>query len=288
MITLANADLRITIASAGAELRSIRTRADDAEWLWQGDPAWWTGRSPLLFPVVGQSPQGHVTIDGTAYPMGSHGFARHSQFQVTAVSDVAATQLLRQDEATRASYPFDFRLQITYLLDGDALICTACVTNQDTRPMPFQFGFHPAFVWPLPHQADQPHHVTLENGAAPAMRRPDANGLIAPTQLPSPFAAGNLLVKAADFDSGAMVFAEGAGQGVGYGAGAAQVRMATRNLPNFALWQKPGAAFLCLEPWHGTAPLAGQGPAMADRPDALILAPSESAEFGMDLRILPG
>lgn len=288
MTTLENAHLQIQIAAAGAELRSIKTRADDAEWLWQGDPAWWSGRSPLLFPVVGQSPQGNVTIGDVAYPMGSHGFARHSEFQISDSSAHSATFTLRPNAATRASYPFDFSLEITYRLQADTLICTARVGNHDNRPMPFQFGFHPAFVWPLPHHTDMLHHVTLENGATPPMRRPDAAGLIAPALLATPFKAGKLHVRAEDFQSGAMVFAEGAGHAFGYGAGGAQVQMTVRNLPNFALWQKPGAAFLCLEPWHGTAPFADQGPELADRPDALTLAPGEGAEFGMDLRILPG
>ncbi len=60
---VSNAVLTLELATRGAELRSIKT-ADGAEWLWQGDPAWWGGRSPLLFPVVGKSPKDAVSIGG--------------------------------------------------------------------------------------------------------------------------------------------------------------------------------------------------------------------------------
>ena len=60
---LTNNELTVEIAPLGAELQSVAT-ADGSQWLWNGDAAWWTGRAPLLFPVVGKSPDGAVTIEG--------------------------------------------------------------------------------------------------------------------------------------------------------------------------------------------------------------------------------
>ena len=65
----------------GAELQSIVT-SDGASWLWNGDAKWWSGRAPLLFPVVGKSPANTVTIEGKSYPMQPHGFARRSSFDI--------------------------------------------------------------------------------------------------------------------------------------------------------------------------------------------------------------
>lgn len=281
---LNSAELQVTITAQGAELQSIRSRADGAEWLWQGDAAWWAGRAPLLFPVVGRSPQDRVTIAGQDYPMGSHGFARHSSFTPLAVSDSEARFELRPDAAIRAVYPFEFRLTMTYRLQGDRLACLAQVANDGELPMPCQFGFHPALVWPLPGAQGQQHLVVLENGAAPAMLRPDADGLMGPVRHPSPFRGGQLVVDAALFEAGAMVFPQGAGTEVRLTAPAAEVRMVTGNLPAFALWQKPGAPFLCLEPWHGMAPFPSQGPDLARRSQAMLLAAGAVAEFAMELQ----
>ena len=60
---ISNHHLAVDIAPLGAELQSIVT-PDGADWLWDGDPKWWTGRAPLLFPVVGKSPGGQVGITG--------------------------------------------------------------------------------------------------------------------------------------------------------------------------------------------------------------------------------
>lgn len=83
-----------------------------------------------------------------------------------------------------------------------------------------------------------------------------------------------------------MIFLDGAGNEVSFFAeGGGRIDMVTDNLPNFALWQKPGAPFLCLEPWHGTAPFNDGGDALETRNGALHLPPGESTSFRMDITI---
>lgn len=285
MPTLSNAHLTVEIAAHGAELRSVRT-ADGAEWMWQGDPAWWTGRAPLLFPIVGAPPEGAVSVGGTRYPMKQHGVARISDFhEAVTGADDHVQLVLAADDATRAVYPFDFRLTLDYRLAADgALDIAATVENGDSRPMPFQFGFHPAFAWPLPGSAGAAHAVEFQGVTDLPMQRLEG-GLLAPGTSPAPLAQGRIHPDPAMFEPGAMIFPEGAGSRFRFAAttGAA-VEMETRNLPNFALWQKPGAPYLCLEPWHGFNPPAEAGDEIAARPYALTLAPGASASFGMTLR----
>ena len=51
-VTLTNAELSVEIAELGAELQRIQDR-QGRDWLWNGDPAYWKGRAPLLpFAVV--------------------------------------------------------------------------------------------------------------------------------------------------------------------------------------------------------------------------------------------
>lgn len=287
MAVLKNACLRIDIAETGAELRSVRTQADGAEWLWQGDPAWWAGRSPLLFPVIGQSPNGKVTIAGKAYDMPPHGFARTSSFQIVAADDDAVSLVLAPNDSTQAIYPFDFRLNVTYRLDDDCLRCIATVENHDEREMPFQFGFHPGFAWPLPGAEGQAHYVELGHSTEPEVQRLDAAGLVQERLMPSPFDSGRLEISPTHFEAGAMIFPDGAGTRFTYSALAAQIEMNVTNLPTFALWQKLGAPFLCLEPWHGMPPFPSQGSAVKDRSGCSVLSPRTAATFGMDLSFRP-
>ena len=51
--SIKNQYLTVTVSELGAELQSV-LGADGTEYLWQGDPAFWTGRSPILFPFVGR------------------------------------------------------------------------------------------------------------------------------------------------------------------------------------------------------------------------------------------
>ena len=140
MITLANDALRVDIAPLGAELQSV-TDATGQDWLWNGDPAIWAGRSPLLFPVIGRHPDGKVLIDGKRYPIKSHGVARTSLFALTARDDTSCTLRLTDSDETRQAYPFGFALDMTYRLDGAALTLTARIANTGTVPMPFCFGY---------------------------------------------------------------------------------------------------------------------------------------------------
>lgn len=42
------------ISSLGAELVSFRRTDTDTEYMWNGDAVYWTGRSPVLFPMIGE------------------------------------------------------------------------------------------------------------------------------------------------------------------------------------------------------------------------------------------
>lgn len=280
---IANDRLTVEISERGAELRSIKTKSG-AEWLWQGDAAWWTGRSPLLFPVVGRSPDNTVTIAGSPHAMPAHGIARISDFAEEARGSDWARLVLEDSAASRENYPFAFRLTLTYRLVDATLSVIASVTNRDSVAMPFQFGFHPGFSWPLPGGAGQRHHVVLANGAEPPLYRLDDDKLLVDNPLPSPFTAGGLSPEPAMFEADAMLFPTGVGHDVSFGVDKGPaVRMVTANLPHFAIWQKPGAPFLCLEPWHGTAPFADAGNALETRHGSMLLPPGETADFRMEL-----
>ncbi|MEI4484977.1 aldose 1-epimerase family protein [Frigidibacter sp. MR17.14] len=274
--------LTATVADHGAELQSLRFRGQDL--LWNGDAAWWAGRSPILFPIVGRAPDDRVEAGGVTAEMRQHGFARRMDWAPLTVGATAITHRLTSTEATRAAYPFDFRLDLTHALAGATLTVTAEVANAGSAPMPFGIGFHPAFLWPLPG-ATGPHEVRLANGAEPPLHRLQ-DGLFDPAPLPSPFRAGLYRPEAADFAADAMLFASGAGEALSFAApGAPRLSFRFENLPNLALWQKPGAPFLCIEPWHGHAAPVGAGPAIADRPFTTTLAPGATARFGWSLTV---
>ena len=279
-----NAHATVEVSSLGAEMQSL-TGADGREWLWNGDATWWNGRSPILFPIVGKAPDNRLTIEGRSYEMNQHGFARRAEFTLALTTQTLVRYELTASDATRKVYPFEFLLALTHELDGGKVIVTAEVENRDTRPMPFGLGYHPAFVWPLPGAAGKPHTITLDNGAEPALARVEG-GLLKPRALSSPFSAGQLVLDSQQFEADAMIFVEGAGTKLTYAAeGGPSLRFTFENLPNLALWQKPGAPFICIEPWHGMAALVGAGDDIAKRPYTNTLQPGARARFAFSVEL---
>lgn len=275
---ISNGEVTVDVAALGAEMQSIQTR-DGRNWLWHGDATYWTGRSPILFPMVGKAPNDAITIEGERFQMSQHGFARRSNFTLVVEESDRCVYRLESSEASRSLYPFDFRLDVEHRLAGAGVMVTATVTNKDQRVMPFGIGFHPAFAWPLPGAGDKPHLVTLDNGAEPGLHRL-SGGLVEPEPMASPFEKGVLVLDHSLFSADAMVFPEGAGAGLRYGpeTGPA-VHFTWENLPNLALWSKGGAGFVCLEPWHGTAAQVGGSDDLSERPYSELLGPGASGRY---------
>ena len=138
-IRIGNEHLAVEIAPLGSEMQSIRT-SDGRDWLWDGDAAFWGGRSPVLFPIVGRAPGDHVRIDGFRYPMGQHGFARRSEFTLVDSGTDFCRMALEAGQASHSIFPFDFLLELEHRVEGRGVSVTAEVTNRDHRPMPFGIG----------------------------------------------------------------------------------------------------------------------------------------------------
>lgn len=275
--------LSVVVSDLGAEMQSLCR--DGTEYLWHGDPAWWSGRSPILFPIVGKAPGDRVTIDGQGGEMKQHGFARRMVFDPAKAEPSRVVHTLTDTVETHAAYPRPFALTVTHAVSGATLNVSAVVANTGRAPLPFGLGFHPAFLWPLPGAEGAPHRITLANRGEPALLRL-SGGLLRAARLPSPFSKGVLTLDPARFEEDAMIFPEGAGTALRYGAESGpRLSFEFEGLPHLALWQKPGAPFLCIEPWHGMAAEEEAGTEIADRPGSLVLAPGRTARFRWSVTI---
>jgi galactose mutarotase-like enzyme len=282
---ISNKQITVEVSSLGAEMQSLTT-SDGRSWLWNGDPKFWTGRSPVLFPIVGKAPDDTVSIDGHPYAMGQHGFARRSEFSLASSAETFCRHVLKSYPASKSIYPFDFELAVEHSIEGSALTVTAQVTNQDQKAMPFGLGFHPAFAWPLPGNSGRTHAISLDNGGEPKLVRLEG-GLITQEKLASPFNRGRLELEDSYFEADAMLFPTGSGVGLTYRAeGGSALKFDFENLPNLALWSKPGAPFICVEPWHGMAAEAGAPNDLDKRPYSQTLEPGASREFAFRVEVL--
>ncbi len=261
----------------GAQLHALRD-GDDRDLLWDGDPAIWTGRAPILFPIVGMLVEGRYRLGGTVYPMPKHGFARHSLFQVVAQTPTSATFRLSASNETRAVYPFEFALDLTFAVDGAALSVTASVQNHGEASMPASFGFHPALRWPLPYgEARGDHGLTFPQDEPAPIRRIDAEGVVVPQTYPTPVDGSHLTLKDSLFEDDAIIFDQLKSGSVIYGAPSGpRLDFAFPDTPYLGVWTKPGAPYICIEPWHGIADPQGFHGDFREKPGVFKVAPGEA------------
>ena len=159
--TLSNDLLTVSIQDAGAQLCSVRS-AGGTEYLWQADPAVWGRHAPLLFPLIGRLQDSQYTLDGRAWSISTHGFARDAQFQVSEQGPTALSFQLEDSEETRRVYPFSFVLTVTYTLEGSRLTKAHRVENRSAVPMLYELGGHDGFRTPLePGETMADYAVTI-------------------------------------------------------------------------------------------------------------------------------
>lgn len=145
MYKIKNNKLEVEISDKAAEVHSLKKIGDEYNYVWSGDPEYWAGRNPILFPQVSHNDDKTILIDGVKYPIGNHGFARNSIFELVDQKEDELTLVLRENEETLKCYPFKFELKVNYKLVDNRLNITYTIKNCDTKDMPYGFGLHPAF-----------------------------------------------------------------------------------------------------------------------------------------------
>ena len=290
LVSIASDGLTASVNPMGAELWSLKD-AQGRELMTDADPRWWTGHAPLLFPFVGRSRGDAYRLDGRDYPMPQHGFARRMAFSQIEHLPEATTFRLEADAETRAVYPFDFRLDMRFGLVGATLMMTATVTNRGASDMPFAFGYHPAFAWPLPFGGSvDDHRIEFEKPEpAPLRAVGDEPGLIARDAVPSPVEGRLLAPTHAMFEGDALIWDDLNSRSLQWGVpGRKRLRIDFPDTPWLGLWQKPGARYLCVEPWAGMADLVGFDGDVWDKQGVMRLAPGAERRFRMSVTVVEG
>ena len=94
------------VLSYGAELVSFSD--GEKEYIWTGEPEFWNGHNPNLFPVIGRLKNGTVAFDGVRYEMPKHGFARKREYELLSKTEDSVSLIINEDEDSKKAFPFDF------------------------------------------------------------------------------------------------------------------------------------------------------------------------------------
>ena len=237
---------RLRARSLGAELTSFcDLRGGESENIRQ-NRAIWNGQSPLLFPVVGRLKGGCYHLNGREYHLSKHGFARRSEFALESQSGTEMTFLLTDSAQTLEVYPFPFELRAHYALTASGFVMELRVRNTGVETMRFSLGAHPGF------QCEMGDRIVMDAEETTGAFLLGESGLRGSEQIPV-FDHSRQIVLAPDtFARDALIF-----DGL-KSRGAALVRRNGRNVhvdfggaPCLGLWARPGAEYVCIEPWYG-------------------------------------
>lgn len=277
--------------AAGGELVSLRK--GETEYIWGGDPAHWSGRNPILFPIVGNLKNGTVRFQGKPFHMERHGFARRSMFTPADRGEDFIVFQLRESPETLEQYPFPFSLQVIHRLTDSGFSTTFRVENPGPDPMPFCIGAHTAFRCPLnPGERFGDYELAFDQPETGHALPLTPQGLLS-AGAPQYFLDG---AQALPLDYG--VFAQldtlifqnlrSTAVSLRHRATGRGVRMSFEGFPLIAFWTHAGssAPFLCLEPWHGCAAREDESGEFAHKPHSILLEPGAQRTLTYSVEIL--
>lgn len=295
MTVLSNGKLSIAVSGHGAELCSLQ--CGGKEYLWQADTTYWKRHSPVLFPIVGSVWENRYRVDGKEYAMSQHGFARDMDFCLLSQTDDEVWFTLHHSAATLEKYPFAFRLDIGYRLEGRAVKVMWKVTNEllgkEDLSLPFQIGAHPAFYFP-DYATEPVRRGFFSFGGVKHLNYiliAEKGCVDAETHYPLALdGEGMLPLDVHTFDHDALILEDSQVSEVTLHDvhRSPVLRLRFPSAPLVGLWSPPGknAPFVCIEPWYGRCDRAGFEEDFTKKDWIQQLLPGETFEGGYWIDVL--
>lgn len=275
--TLKNNQLTVQISSKGAEIVSAKRGA--CEYVWQTDPEYWMGQTPLLFPICGRLFGGKYTYEGKEYEMNLHGFARASEFETVSVSDSSVVFSLKANETTLAQYPFDFELVVSYTLDGSKVSSTATVKNTGDKILPATFGAHPGFNVPLDNGSFEDWYLEFSEDCTPDELVFSDTCFNTGKKKAYELKDGRILPLRHELFNIDAIFMDRIAPAVTLKSDKSErsVTMSYEGMPYLGIWHKPRtqAPYVCIEPWCGLPSFDGQIDDMSKKSDMFHILPNK-------------
>lgn len=246
-VKIFNDKIDIEISALGAEMKSMKYKGK--ELLWGGNPEVWSGQAPLLFPICGGLKDDCFIWKGKEYSLPKHGFARKTVFETESRSDSSAVFLLKANEETKKSYPFDFELRVKYAVKDNVIFVDYEVKNDGNDTMYFSIGAHEAYACPGGIE-----NCSVEFEAEEELNSSQLDGnLLKYEAVKLPKKEKTLDLKNKYFETDALVFTDILSRSVTLknNVSGEKIKVDFPDSPYLLLWTIPGAEYICIEPWNG-------------------------------------
>lgn len=289
--TIQKNGLTAQVDSLGAQLISLKNEAG-FEYVWTGDPKYWKGHAPVLFPIVGALREGKAKIGGEWFEMGQHGIARHLEFSPAEQGEGSISLRLSSDFETKKQYPFSFAFTVTYTLTEQGYETRFTVENIGDKVMPFAVGGHPGFNLPVGEEAafedyticfEQPE---TQNCPAIVMGKglidPGTTGFALENQQEIPLAHSLFYQDALVFEGLRSKRVQVKNKKTGKG-----VEMEYGDFPLLGIWSAQNdGPYVCLEPWTGCATRTDEGDEFEKKHGMTFLPAGGKTEFAFTVKLL--
>ena len=263
--------IEIQTVNDGAELVSVKV--DGIEKMHDGQ-SFWNRHSPVLFPIVGKLKDGKTKINGNEYEMGQHGFARDMKFEKIGEN----SYVLKSNEETLKKFPFKFEFYVSYTTDKNKVTTNYKVVNKSDELMIFGLGGHPAFAC---EYSSGKYRLEFEDIEDEVEIYQLENGLVkTKSENVKKFIKENrIFLDRKTFDNDAIIMKKLKSEKVYLKTETKTVlSFSFENFPYLAIWSKPGAPFICIEPWFNTADKVDSNGIFEEKDDLIELKPNQKFE----------
>lgn len=247
MYSLCNKAVSISVKEYGAELSSFKSEETKIEYLWQGNPEVWYGQSPILFPIVGTLLDNKYRVDGKEYELFRHGIARKRDFELKEQAEDHITLTQSWNDDTLKVYPFKYVLDVEFKLEGKKLTVTHTVKNADGKTMYFSIGGHPGFNCKIGDRLSFAEPETL------VCEKIDTDSILDGKHYPTLENETDIVITKDIFDGDALILSGMKSDTVYLKSDfrPQQIKFNFGKAPALGIWAKPGAEYVCIEPWYG-------------------------------------
>lgn len=280
--TISNSYLTAKINHFGAELFSLKNK-NNKEYIWDGNPEFWGKHSPILFPIVGTLKNNSYLYNDTEYHLSRHGFARDMEFELVRKEPNYVTFSLHSNLETLKIYPFEFELQITYVLEENTLNIQYKIINKSKSKMPFSIGAHPAFAltskfenYSLQFEKEEPlKYYLLEND------------LLTNKTHKIDLQDKKVALDYQLFENDALIFKSLQSKTITiFDNSMPLLKVNFKDFPDLGIWTKKEAPFICIEPWFGYSDTGANSGNILEKEGIQILEKNNTFESVFSIEII--
>lgn len=270
----------LAVKEMGAELNSLKSKKTGFEFIWQGNTDIWYGQSPILFPIIGRLLDDKYRLNGTEYTMAKHGIVRKKPFVLVSSTDDSLTFCQSSDEDSLKSYPYNFDLTVTFRLTENGLEVIHTVHNKDSKKMYYSFGAHPAF------NCEIGDFLEFQNNEELLTERIDHDSILIEEKFPVEINEKRITITEGLFNDDALILSNYSSKNITLGSNNHN-RSVKFNFesPLLGIWAKPGAPYVCIEPWWGVNDNYDKKSDLSEKRAIMSLESGEKASFSWSVEI---